>query len=274
MARPRWQTVVGALAFMALGGLLTYVAMPKVDVPEAPSGSPATAAPVARVPGDVLDLTNWKLTLPVGDEPDEADEVEQPALTGFQLAPFFRVDSTGKGVAFRANVGGATTSGSGYPRSELREMTDGGSEEASWSNETGDHLMTMTAAITATPKLKPEVSVAQIHGGDDVLAMVRLEKDRLFVERDGEDVGELDGNYRLGSKFTLRLRATPAGIRVVYNGSKVIEYDEVGDENYFKAGCYTQASDKPQEDDRPDQKYDRPDAFGEVVIYALDVRHS
>ena len=57
MARPRWQTVVGALAFMALGGLLTYVAMPKVGVPEAPSGRSATAAPAARVPGDVLDLT-------------------------------------------------------------------------------------------------------------------------------------------------------------------------------------------------------------------------
>jgi hypothetical protein len=261
------------LGCMALGGLITYAVIPK-PANEAPSEKAAAPAPENPIPGDVLDLTNWKLTLPVGDEPDEADEVEQPALAGFQLAPFFRVDPTGKGVAFRAHVSGATTSGSGYPRSELREMTDGGSDEASWSNESGVHVMTLSAAITATPKEKPEVSLAQIHGEDDVVAMVRLERDRLFVERDGEDVGELDDAYKLGTQFTLKLRATPAGIRVTYNGSKVVEYDEVGDDNFFKAGCYTQASNKPQDDDREDQKYDKPDAYGEVVIYALDVRHS
>jgi hypothetical protein len=258
---------------MALGGLITYTVIPK-PADEAIPGKVAAPAAEDPVPGDILDLTDWKLTLPVGDEPDEADEVEQPALARFQVAPFFRVDPTGKGVAFRAHVGGATTSGSGYPRSELREMTDGGSDEASWSNESGEHVMQLTAAITATPKEKPEVSVAQIHGEDDVVAMVRLEKNRLFVERDGEDVGELDDAYRLGRKFALELKATPAGVRVTYNGSSVVEYDEVGDDNYFKAGCYTQASDKPQEDDPEDQQYDKPDAYGEVVIYALSVQHS
>jgi len=259
---------------MALGGLITYVLTAKATVPESAKDRPPASSATARVPGDVLDLTDWKLTLPVGEEPDEADEVKQPQLESFQLAPYFRVDPTGKGVAFRAPVSGATTSGSGYPRSELREMTDGGSDEASWSNESGLHVMTLTASVTATPKEKPEVSVAQIHGEDDVVAMVRLEKNRLFVERDGEDVGELDPDYKLGTKFTLALQAAPTGIQVTYNGAKVVAYDEVGDDNYFKAGCYTQASDKPQPDDRPDQKYDSPDAYGEVVIYSLKVEHS
>lgn len=266
---------MGAVACMALGALLTFVVMSKTAGPDdRPPTRTVKPTPAAPVPGDVLDLTNWKLTLPVGDEPDEADEVEQPDLARFQLPPYFRVDSTGKGVAFRAHVSGATTSGSGYPRSELREMDDNGTDEASWSNESGDHVMTLEAAITATPKEKPEVSVAQIHGEDDVVAMVRLEGKRLFVERDGEDVGELDDDYRLGTRFALELRANPTGIVVTYNGSTAVAYDEVGDDNYFKAGCYTQASDKPQEDDRPDQKYDRPDAYGEVVIYALNVQHA
>jgi hypothetical protein len=270
-ARPRWQMILAALGCMVFGGAVTYVAFPRTLEPEAKPGVAVTAAPV---PADVLDLTNWKLTLPVGDEPDDADEVEQPALDSFQMAPWFRVDPTGKGVAFRAHVSGSTTSGSGYPRSELREMTDGGNDQAAWSNESGVHAMTLTAAVTATPKEKPEVSIAQIHGEDDVVAMVRLEKNRLFVEQDGDDVGELDPNYKLGTKFKLVLQATPAGIRVTYNDRKAVAYDEVGDDNYFKAGCYTQASDKPQEDDRDDQKYDKPDAYGEVVIYALTVRHT
>lgn len=251
-----------------------YLVLAKVDSGDASAPAPSKHVVAKPVPADILDLTNWKLTLPVGDEPDEADEVEQPELKTFQMAPFFHVDETGKGVVFRANVGGATTSGSGYPRSELREMADGGSDEASWSNESGEHVMTITQAITATPKEKPEVAAGQIHGEDDVVAMVRLERNRLFVERDGEEAGDLDDNYKLGTKFTLEMRASPAGVRITYNGSTVVEYDEVGDDNYFKAGCYTQASDKPQEDDSDDQKYDQPDAYGEVVIYALSVSHS
>ncbi len=43
------------------------------------------------------------------------------------------------GVQFRAPVDGVTTSGSSYPRSELREMTDSGSSEASWSSTSGTH---------------------------------------------------------------------------------------------------------------------------------------
>ncbi len=265
---------LGAMGFMALGSMATYLVMSKANEAEVSSAKTTKEAPATSVPSEVLDLTNWKLTVPVGDEPDEADEVEQPDLSDFQMDPYFRVDSTGKGVVFRAHVGGATTSGSGYPRSELREMADDGSDEASWSNESGEHVMTITQAITATPTEKPEVAAGQIHGEDDVVAMVRLEKNRLFVERDGEDVGELDDNYELGTKFTLEMRANDAGIRITYNGSTVVTYDEVSDDNYFKAGCYTQASDKPQEDDRPDQTYDAPDAYGEVVIYALDVQHS
>jgi hypothetical protein len=265
---------VVAFASMAFGAVVTYVVMQMVAGTDERPVSPTTSAPRELVPADVLDLTNWKITLPLGNKPDEADEIEQPVLSRFQLAPFFHVDSTGKGVVFRANVGGATTSGSGYPRSELREMTGGGSEDAAWSNKSGVHVMTIVQAITATPTEKPEVAAGQIHGEDDVVAMVRLEKNRLFIERDGEDVGELDDNYRLGTKFTIEMRATPAGIRITYNGSRVIEYDEVGDDNYFKAGCYTQASDKPQDDDRDDQEYDKPSAYGEVIIYSLKVRHS
>jgi hypothetical protein len=231
--------------------------------------------PVANpeVPAQVLDLTSWKLTLPVGKEQDEADEVEQPKLAHFQNPKFFHLNEAGDGVVFRANAGGATTSGSGYPRSELREMKKNGKDEADWSNKSGIHTMTIVQAITATPKVKPEVVAGQIHGEEDVVAMVRLEKKHLFVESDGDEVGDLDNDYKLGTKFKLVMRATPGGVTVTYNDKKTVSIDEVGGGNYFKAGCYTQASDHRQEDDDPDQKYDKPDAYGEVVIYSLKVEH-
>lgn len=263
-----------AVAVLVLLGGSVLVLKDKVagSKPRAQRATEPVAQPA--VPGDLIDLTDWKLTLPVGDEPDEASEVESPELSKFQDPRWFHVDSTGKGVVFRANVGGATTSGSGYPRSELREMADGGTERAEWSNESGEHTMTITQAITATPKEKPDVAAGQIHGEDDVVAMVRLEGNHLFVESDGDEVGDLDTNYKLGTIFDLEMKATPDGVRVTYNGTKTVSIGEVSEGNYFKAGCYTQASDKPQEDDSDDQKYDQPDAYGEVVIYSLKVAHT
>lgn len=238
---------------------------------EGTTASPTVENP--KVPAQLLNLTNWKLTLPVGKEQDEADEVEQPKLASFQDSRFFHLNGASDGVVFRANAGGATTSGSGYPRSELREMKKNGKDEADWSNKSGIHTMTIVQAITATPKVKPEVAAGQIHGEEDVVAMVRLEKKHLFVESDGDEVGDLDNDYQLGTKFKLVMRATPGGVTVTYNDKKTVHVDEVGGGNYFKAGCYTQASDHRQEDDDADQKYDKPDAYGEVVIYSLKVEH-
>jgi poly(beta-D-mannuronate) lyase len=243
------------------------------DAPATPDDQSGEPVAEPKLPAQLLDLSNWKLTLPVGKEQDEADEVEQPKLAHFQDPKFFHLNDAGDGVVFRANAGGATTSGSGYPRSELREMKKNGKDEADWSNKSGIHTMTIVQAITATPKVKPEVAAGQIHGEEDVVAMVRLEKKHLFVESDGDEVGDLDNDYKLGTKFTLVMRATPGGVTVTYNDKKTVKIDEVGGGNYFKAGCYTQASDHRQEDDDPDQKYDKPDAYGEVVIYSLKVEH-
>jgi hypothetical protein len=216
-------------------------------------------------PARVLDLANWKLTLPIGSSAHKATEVTQPALGTYKNSTYFHLDSTGKGVVFRANAGGATTSGSTYPRSELREMTDGGKKEAGWSSKTGTHVMTVNEAITAVPAAKPHVVAAQIHDGEDDVVMIRLEKNRLFVEADGDEVGVLDPSYVLGTRFTVELRAASSGIRVTYNGTKTVTYSASGSGYYFKAGCYTQSN---------VDKGDKASAYGEVVIYSLQVKHS
>jgi hypothetical protein len=218
-------------------------------------------APEKHVPADLLDLTNWRLALPTGK--DDADQIDQPELATFQDADYFHLNKAKTGVVFRANAGGATTDGSDYPRSELREMTDGGKKEAAWSNASGDHIMTITEAITAVPPRKPQVVAGQIHDAEDDVVMIRLEKSRLFVEADGDEVGVLNPAYSLGTKFTVKIRATPDGIRITYNGTKSVTYDKVGGGYYFKAGCYTQSN----TDD------DAADAAGEVVIYDLKVEH-
>ena len=223
------------------------------------------------LPADVLDLSSWKLTLPVGsgDDEDEAEEIKQPDLATFSDDRFFTTTSDGSGVIFRAPAGGATTSGSEYPRSELREMDPGGDSEASWSNASGTHVMTVKQAITKVPPSKAEVVAGQIHDDEDDVVMVRLEKKRLFVEADGDEIGTLDDGYDLGTIFTIEVKATSDGIDVHYasakgEGAKTVHYDKVGQGYYFKVGCYTQSN----------SSHDDDGALGEVVVYALDIEHS
>jgi len=52
---------------------------------------------------------------------------------------------------FVAECGGVTTKNSPNPRSELREMINGGKNPAAWSCKTGTHTMTYTASVTHLP---------------------------------------------------------------------------------------------------------------------------
>src|SRR5262245_39557093 len=82
------------------------------------------------LPSQVLDLSNWKITLPIGQSGDPT-EILQPALNTFVDPNYFYVNAAGNGVVFTAPCGGVTTGGSSYPRSELRQMANNGSSQAS-----------------------------------------------------------------------------------------------------------------------------------------------
>jgi Alginate lyase len=232
-----------------------------------PSGSSTTRSGGHSLPGTILDLTNWKLTLPVAaNGSSKAEEIVQPQLAGYRLDPYFMVNGGGDAVAFRAHAGGATTSGSGYPRSELREMTGGGAGQASWSTTSGTSTMTVRAAVTHLTTAKPQVTVAQVHNASDDVLVVRLDgPHHLYAEHDGTDYGDLDTGYVLGTPFTAEVTASGGHIRISYNGVSKVDYPVSGSGNYFKAGCYTQSN---------TSKGDKPDAYAEVLVYRLAVTHT
>ncbi len=229
--------------------------------PSQPCGQPAA------LPSEVFDLRPWKLQLPVG-APEQPDEIEQPELAEYAADPWFTVDTrTGRRVVFRANVDGVTTSGSSYPRSELREMTADGAERAAWSTEQGVHTMTIRQAITHVPEVKPHVVAGQIHDAEDDVVMIRLEGRKLFVEGGGENLGTLDEDYRLGTIFTARFQAHDGRIDVYYEdlATPAVTVPIEADGCYFKAGVYTQSN--------PDRG-DAPGAYGEVRVAELTVTHA
>ena len=233
-----------------------------------PSGAAAPGRPGggARIPAGVVNLTNWKLTLPVAKAgSSKAQEILQPQLANYAISPYFTVNGSGDGIVFQAQAGGATTSGSGYPRSELREMTGNGAQEASWSTTSGTSTMTLRAAITHLTTVKPQVTVAQVHDSSDDVLVVRLDgPHHLYAEHNGKDYGDLDNNYSLGTPFAVQFVASGGHIRISYNGVPKVDYPISSSGDYFKAGCYTQSN---------TSKGDAPTAYAEVVIYRLEVAH-
>ena len=230
-----------------------------------PPTSPPPPTSGVTVPATLLNLTNWKLTLPVDtSHAGSPDEILQPELNGFQDLNYFRVNGTLNGVVFKAHCGGATTSGSGYPRSELREMANNGTTRASWSTTSGTHTMEITQAITHLPVVKPHVVVGQIHDASDDVIVFRLEGSKLFIDLNGNDGPVLTTNYQLGDVFTTKFVARNGGVECYYNGKHIYTYPVSTSGCYFKAGCYTQSN---------TSKGDAPSAYGEVVIYNLSVTH-
>ena len=178
----------------------------------------AAAAP-ARVPGDLIDLADWYLTLPTGKAGDP-DTVENPDLEKFTNA-FFTLNDARDGVVFSAHGDGVTTKNSHYPRSELREMN--GSAKAAWSNTRGRHTLDVCEAITQVPSAKPEVVAAQIHDDKDDVLQIRLEGHKLIVQYDdGKSEQVLDPAYQLGTPYHVRIIAADS------NGRRPLQRREEG----------------------------------------------
>jgi len=226
------------------------------------SGVPA----VAQVfPAKVLDLSRWNLTLPEDtDHKGNPDEISVTELQAFTHPQFFFVSDSGDAVVFRAPCNGAATKNSDYPRSELREMQADG-RPAKWSTDDPIlHELHARISITGTPSVKQHVVCAQIHGGDDDVIQIRLEKKKLFVERDGEKDAVLDGNYQLASLFELRITAGQGVLTVWYNGEQKLDTTiATHSACYFKAGCYTQSN---------SERGEPVDSAGEVMIHEIAIR--
>lgn len=235
---------------------------PPITTPSSDAGS---STPL-QFPAQLLDLSNWRLTLPIGVVGNPTD-IDPPALATFVHDSFFHLTAAKTGVLFQANTGGVTTGGSSYPRSELREMAAGGSTLAAWTPAAGTHTLTLREAITHLPLIKPHLVAGQIHNAASDVIAIRLEGVKLFVDINGADGPILDANYQLGRIFEVKLVASGGSISVFYNGASTPAYTTANSDPgcYFKVGAYPQSNTSTEGNGT---------AYGEVELYSLQLSHS
>lgn len=212
----------------------------------------------APKPGDILELKNWYLGLPTGSKGDP-DNVYQPKLDSYTSKYFFVRDNS---VIFRTPVNGVTTSGSQYPRTELREMN--GAKKAAWNTGKGTHTMEIDQSINKIPVKKPEIVAGQLHGTSDDLFLLHLSGKRLRIKYDdGQKYKDIDTNYKLGTRFTVKFVIQNNQAKIYYNGVHKATVPAKSSTAYFKAGSYAQSN--PSKGDKTGET--------EVQIYKLKVSH-
>lgn len=130
-----------------------------MPTPAPPPVTPPAPAPKPTYPADVLGITGsravWKLQY---GRPGDSQIIEKDPtqLLTFTDDPWFTVSGDGW-ASMRARVDAVTTTGSSYPRTELRELTSG------WDTSRGTHRLDYDIRVPLLPPVKPELVGGQIH---------------------------------------------------------------------------------------------------------------
>ncbi|WP_201861595.1 polysaccharide lyase family 7 protein [Microvirga soli] len=231
-------------------------------------------------PGGNFDLSNWKITLPVdanGGLSGNAMEVKN--LSTYQNSKYFYTAADGA-MTFVASVDGATTSGSSYARSELREMN--GTANAAWNLKTGG-FMSATLEVDAAPirdGMGGRIIVGQIHGQNDELVRLYWENGKLYFANDqaGSSNSETkfyfvnasgqQPNVSLDERFSYTIDAKGDTLEVtvfadgqIYKSVSKINSVWQSDTFYFKAGAYLGANET------------NGTGYGQTSFYALNFNH-
>lgn len=198
----------------------------------------------------MITLTNWALT----DNSDTKGGKSGEAAT-LEPGKYTLAKSADDSLTFRAEVDDAKTSGTKYPRKELREWLKG--KKAAWKLSQGG---TMTASLTvdAVPTQKNgkpgKVVIGQIHGKSNELCRLYWNAGVVNFHNDisGKDHKEHEFTFPglpkipLGKPFSYTISATADTLTVTIsldgntysNTIRPVDKKWASDSLYFKAGVY------------------------------------
>ena len=252
-----------------------------------------------------IDLSNWKVTIPVANEKGKPYEVEAPEILDYanneKLKTYMYNDSTKGALVFYAHPTSSTTKNTKYSRSELREQMVPGDNNTNWTFKEGG-VMKGKLAMEEVSRDKNgkyhRVIIMQIHGrltneqrdliGEDdnnappmlkiywdkgkirvktkVLKNLNLTKTEMLHEDAwGNDEG-FNFEQEVGfRKFTLEVQVSEGKMVIILNNSEFKVYENVHMSKWGIFENYFKAGNYFQTRDE--------DAFARVKYYKLEVKH-
>jgi hypothetical protein len=252
-----------------------------------------------------IDLSNWKVTIPVANEKGKPYEVEAPEILDYanneKLKTYMYNDSTKGALVFYAHPTSSTTKNTKYSRSELREQMVPGDNNTNWTFKEGG-VMKGKLAMEEVSRDKNgkyhRVIIMQIHGrltneqrdliGEDdnnappmlkiywdkgkirvktkVLKNLNLTKTEMLHEDAwGNDEG-FNFEQEVGfRKFTLEVQVSEGKMVIILNNSEFKVYENVHMSKWGIFENYFKAGNYFQTRDE--------DAFARVKYYNLEVKH-
>ncbi|MFI0435783.1 MAG: polysaccharide lyase family 7 protein [Parachlamydiaceae bacterium] len=230
-------------------------------------------------PGSVLNIgpdwrqNHFELQLAKNGEFKSQVYSQEEIAAGFEEAPYFVVVPYRyhQAVQFWVRVDSATTTGSFYPRSELRQVTSDGSK-AAFNAFKGTYSLEGKTRITHLPPIKPEVVIAQLFDGEVDRVAIRTQvikgQINLVVRINGKAMKPyLSAPYVLNTEFYWKIFIQNGLVSIYFNDmtTPVITNQPLISEAraswYFKAGCYSQTNNKIEKN---------PDEYVSVELRDLD----
>ncbi|WP_458627952.1 polysaccharide lyase family 7 protein [Winogradskyella sp. PC D3.3] len=252
-----------------------------------------------------IDLSHWKVTLPVANEKGKPYEIEPPEILNFAsidiAKPYMYIDSTRGAIVFHAMPTDSKTKNTKYTRSELREQMVPGENNVNWTFEEGGTMKGKLAMDEVTKDANGKyhrVIIMQIHGrltneqrdliGEDdnnapPMLKIYWDKGKIRVKTKvlknlnasdteilHEDAWDDDEGFNFEEevgfkKFTLEVKVSDGKMLIILNNREYKAYESIHIKKWGVFENYFKAGNYFQSRDEG--------SFAKVRYYELEVSH-
>ncbi len=252
-----------------------------------------------------IDLSHWKVTLPIANKEGKPVEISPPEILDFAnnevAKPYMYIDSTKGAIVFHAMPTDSKTRNTKYTRSELREQMVPGDNNTNWTFADGAYMkgkLAMEATTRDSDGKYHRTIIMQIHGrltneqrdliGEDdnnappilkiywdkgkvrVKTKVLKNLNATYEEMLHEDAWGNDDGFNFEqevgfNKFTLEVKVSEGKMVIVLNGTEFKVYKGIHMKKWGIFENYFKAGNYFQTRDKG--------AFSKVRFYELEVSH-
>ena len=252
-----------------------------------------------------IDLSHWKVTLPVTNKKGKPYEIEPPEILDFakneKAKPYMYIDSTKGAIVFHAMPTNSKTRNTKYTRSELREQMVPGDNNTNWTFKQGAYMkgkLAMDATTRDSEGAYHRTIIMQIHGrltneqrdiiGEDdnnappilkiywykgkirvktkVLKNLNASNEEILHEDAWGDDDGFNFEQEVGfRKFTLEIKVSEGKMVIILNGNEYKTYENIHMKRWGIFENYFKAGNYFQSRDEG--------SFSKVRYYELEVSH-